>query len=299
MDDAAMMAQLRAGAGMFAALDQSGGSTAATLQAYGLSRDSWADEAGMFALIHQMRLRIITAPVFSGSRVLAAILFERTMEGAVAGQPIPRYLRHRGVAPFLKIDQGLEPEAGGVQLMKPIAGLADLTTRARALGVLGTKMRSVIRSPDRAGIAAIVAQQFDVAGQILAAGLIPIIEPEVLTATPDRAKAEQLLAEEITRHLDALQGPVQVMLKLTLPEHPDTYAPLVAHHRVLRVLALSGGLSRAEACARLACNHGMIASFSRALLEGLRHDLDAAAFDLTLGAAIDQIAAASTHKRLA
>lgn len=297
MTDSAMMAHVKAGAGVFAALDQSGGSTAATLQAYGIPKESWGDATEMAALIHQMRVRIISAPDFDGRKVLAAILFERTMEGQVAGQPVPHYLRSRGVAPFLKIDQGLAPEALGVQLMKPIPDLGRLLQRATALGVLGTKMRSVIRRMDRAGIAALLDQQFDLAGQIAAAGLLPILEPEVLTEAADRRATELFLVAEISRRLDAMPGQYPVMLKLTLPEQPDTYAPLAAHPRVLRVLALSGGLSRREACERLARNHGMIASFSRALLEDLRQDLDDAAFHRLLSAAISQIYAASTEKR--
>lgn len=294
--DATLMAQVRGGAGIFAALDQSGGSTGDTLEAYGIARSNWSGDEEMFALIHRMRVRVMTAPRFDGRRVLAAILFERTMDGLVAGQPVPAYLRSRGVASFLKIDKGLELEADGVQLMKPIGGLAAALERAKSLGVVGTKMRSVVNRYDPAGIASIVEQQFDVANQVAGARLMPILEPEIMIQVSSRAAAERILMAEITRRLDLLTGDRQVMLKLTIPELPDSYAPLVGHHRVARVIALSGGLSRSAACSRLALNHGIIASFSRALLEGLDHKMDDAALDQALSEAIGQIHAASVVK---
>jgi fructose-bisphosphate aldolase, class I len=297
MNNSALMANLRAGAGLIAALDQSGGSTAATLQAYGVPQEDWVDNAAMFALIHPKRVPIMAAPNFNGRKVLAAILFEQTKDGQAQGQPVPQFLRSRGVASFLKVDQGLEPKTDGVQLMKPIGNLDALTKRATSLGVLGTKMRSVVRRMDRTEIAAIVEQQFKLAGQIAESGLLPILEPEILMEVADRGAAERFIVSEITKRLDALQGRLQVMLKLTIPDEPDIYATLIAHHRVLRVLALSGGLSRSEACNRLARNHGLIASFSRALLEGLDHAFDDTTFDCMMGVAVDQIYSASTHKR--
>jgi len=298
MSDPVMMAQMRSGAGFIAALDQSGGSTPGALKAYGLAEDSWSSEEEMFAAIHAMRVRIVTAPSFNGRKVLAAILFERTMDGQADGRPVPAFLWSRGVVPILKVDKGLEDEADGVQLMKPIGGLDALLDRAKGLGVFGTKMRSVVKGADAKGIASIVEQQFAVGEQINARRLLPILEPEVSIKAPDRAEAERLLAAEIARRLDALTGDRQVMLKLTIPEQADAYAPLIGHHRVARVVALSGGYSRDEACQRLADNHGMIASFSRALLEDLRQGMDDAAFDRTLGEAIDQIYAASVAKTL-
>ncbi|MBV9750047.1 MAG: fructose bisphosphate aldolase, partial [Acetobacteraceae bacterium] len=282
-----MMAQMVSGAGFIAALDQSGGSTPGALRAYGVPEGSWSTDDEMFALIHQMRVRIITAPSFTGEKVLAAILFEKTMDGQADGVPVPTALWRRGVVPFLKIDKGLEDEADGVQLMKPMPGLDALLARAKGLGVFGTKERSTIRLASRSGIAAIVEQQFAVAEQVIAAGLMPILEPEVLLKSPERVSAEAILKEEIAKRLDALTGDKRVMLKLSIPVEPDLYAGLVGHHRVARVVALSGGFSRDEASAELAKNHGMIASFSRALLEDLRHDMDDAAFDRALGAAID------------
>jgi fructose-bisphosphate aldolase class I len=292
-----MMAQMKSGAGFIAALDQSGGSTPGALKAYGISEDRWSDEEGMFALIHQMRVRVMTAPSFNGAKVLAAILFERTMDGEADGQPVPAYLWSRGIVPFLKVDKGLEDEADGVQLMKPIEGLDTLLDRAVGLGVFGTKMRSVVKSADANGIARIVDQQFEVGERIAAKGLMPILEPEVSIKAPDRAGAEDLLADAIERHLDALTGDRQVMLKLSVPVEADRYAPLIGHHRVARVVALSGGYSRDEACQKLAQNHGMIASFSRALLEELRDGMDEGAFDAALGQAVDQIYTASTVKQ--
>ncbi|WP_267381021.1 MULTISPECIES: fructose bisphosphate aldolase [unclassified Sphingomonas] len=291
-----MMAQMVSGAGFIAALDQSGGSTPGALKAYGVPEDGWSNDEQMYDLIHQMRVRIITAPSFTGARILAAILFERTMDGEADGVPVPTALWNRGVVPMLKMDKGLEDEADGVQLMKPIPGLDPLLARAKSLGVFGTKMRSVVKSASATGIAAIVAQQFEIAAQIAGHGLMPILEPEVSLKSPDRAAAETMLHDELRRGLDALTGDARVMLKLTIPAEPDLYADLIGHHRVARVVALSGGYSRDEACAELAKNHGLIASFSRALLEDLRHGMDDAEFDRTLATAIGAIYRASTVK---
>ena len=300
MKTAEMTAKIAEGRGFIAALDQSGGSTPKALKAYGVAEGAWSDEAEMFGLIHAMRARIITSPAFTGDKVLGAILFERTMDGKIGdgeagGKPVPQALHDRGVVPFLKIDKGLEGEADGVQLMKPMPGLDDLLARARDLGVFGTKERSVVNLADRAGIARIVAQQFDVARQVLAAGLVPIIEPEVNIKSAERADADAILIDELTKALDAHDG-APVMLKLSLPANAGAYADLIAHPKVLRVVALSGGYDRTEACAELARNPGVIASFSRALLEDLRADMDDAAFDRALGSAIDEIYAASTDK---
>jgi fructose-bisphosphate aldolase class I len=253
----------------------------------------------MFGLIHQMRSRIITSPCFNGDKVIGAILFERTMDGEVDGRPVPEVLRERGVVPFIKIDKGLEAEANGVQLMKPMPDLDALLSRAKALGVFGTKERSVVNLANREGIAAIVAQQFEVARQVLAAGLVPIIEPEVNIKSPERAEADRILLEELTAALDALPGDDRVMLKLSIPAQAGLFDPLVNHPRVLRVVALSGGFSRPEACAQLARNRGMIASFSRALLEDLRHQMSDEEFNRSLGTAIDEIHLASTVKATA
>ena len=296
MTDPKMMAQMVGGAGFIAALDQSGGSTPGALKAYGIAEDAFSTDEQMFELIHEMRVRIITAPSFNGSKVIAAILFEKTMDGQANGVPVPTALWQRGVVPFLKMDKGLEAEADGVQLMKPIPGLDDLLARAVKLGVFGTKMRSVIKSANREGIAAVVKQQFEVAEQILAHGLMPIIEPEVSIKAPDREAIEDILLDELTKALNAMTGDKRVMLKLSIPAKADLYAPLIGHMRVARVVALSGGFSRPDACAHLAQNHGMIASFSRALLEDLRHQMSDAEFDATLGAAIGEIYTASVVK---
>lgn len=295
MLDQDMMAKIAGGNGFIAALDQSGGSTPKALAGYGID-GGWNSDEEMFALIHDMRSRIITAPSFTGDKVIGAILFERTMDGLVDGKPAPQALRDRGVVPFLKIDKGLEDEADGVQLMKPMPGLADLLARAKGLGVFGTKERSVVNLANSAGIAAIVAQQFEVAQQVLAGGLMPILEPEVNIKSAERAAADEILRDEILKALDAMPGDDKVMLKLSIPAMPNLFAPLVDHPRVLRVVALSGGFSRSEACAELAKNRGMIASFSRALLSDLRHQMSDAEFDATLGEAIDEIYTASTHK---
>jgi fructose-bisphosphate aldolase class I len=293
-----MAAQISAKGGFIAALDQSGGSTPGALRLYGIPDDAYSGDAEMFGLIHEMRVRIMTAPVFTGDKVIAAILFEGTMDGLAHGKPVPAFLwEERGVVPFLKVDKGLEAEADGVRLMKPMPALDGLLARAAKAGVFGTKMRSVINLPSAEGIAAIVAQQFDVAGQIAEHGLMPIIEPEVLITSPDKAGAEAILRMELTRKLYGLPAGRRVMLKLTLPEIPNFYAPLVDHEAVARVVALSGGYTRADACRRLAANRGVIASFSRALIGDLRHSMSDAEFNATLGASIDEIFQASIVKR--
>jgi fructose-bisphosphate aldolase class I len=291
-----MTAKMESGRGFIAALDQSGGSTPKALKGYGIEEGAWNSEEEMFGLIHRMRTRIITSPAFSGEKVIGAILFERTMDGDVDGRPVPEVLIERGVVPFIKIDKGLEAEANGVQLMKPMPELDALLARARGLGVYGTKERSVINLGNREGIAAIVAQQFDVARQVLAAGLMPIIEPEVNIKSPERAEADRILQEEILKSLGSMPEGERVMLKLSIPAEAGLFDPLVEHPRVLRVVALSGGYSRVEACRELARNRGMIASFSRALLEELRHGMSDEEFDATLGRAIDDIYRASTEK---
>jgi fructose-bisphosphate aldolase class I len=291
-----MAARIASGKGFIAALDQSGGSTPKALKGYGIEDGAWGSDEEMFGLIHEMRARIITSPAFTGDKVLGAILFERTMDGKIDGKPVPQVLVERGVVPFIKIDKGLEAEADGVQLMKPMPELDALLGRARGLGVFGTKERSVINLANRAGIAAVVAQQFEVARQVLAAGLVPIIEPEINIKSPERAEADAILLDELGKALDALPGDDKVMLKLSLPTKPGLFDPLVAHKRVLRVVALSGGYARPEACAELAKNHGVIASFSRALLDDLRSSMTDAEFDAALGEAIDDIYRASTDK---
>jgi fructose-bisphosphate aldolase class I len=296
MQDSDMMTTIASGKGFIAALDQSGGSTPKALKGYGIEAGAWSSEEEMFGLIHAMRARIITSPAFTGDKVIGAILFERTMDGEVGGKPTPQALKDRGVVPFVKIDKGLEAEANGVQLMKPMPGLDALLARAKALGVFGTKERSVINLADAAGIAAIVAQQFEVARQVLAHGLVPIIEPEVNIKSPERAEADAILLVELQKALDALPGEDKVMLKLSLPTKAGLFDPLVDHPRVLRVVALSGGYSRPDACAELAKNRGVIASFSRALLEDLRADMSDEAFDRALGEAIDEIYRASVVK---
>lgn len=296
MQTAEMTAKIAAGHGFIAALDQSGGSTPKALKGYGIEEGSWSSDEEMFDLIHQMRVRIITAPAFASGKVIAAILFERTMDGQANGQPVPRALHDIGVVPFIKIDKGLEAEANGVQLMKPMPGLDALLDRARGLGMFGTKERSVVNLANREGIAAIVAQQFEVARQVLSHGLVPIIEPEVNIKSPERAGADAVLMDEILKALDAMPGDDKVMLKLSLPAEPGLFKPLTEHPRVLHVVALSGGYSRTDACAELAKNPGIIASFSRALLEDLRHQMSDAEFDQALGEAIDEIYEASVDK---
>ncbi|HEU5416684.1 MAG TPA: fructose bisphosphate aldolase [Streptosporangiaceae bacterium] len=286
--------KMRSGAGFIAALDQSGGSTPGALAAYGIDASQYSGDAQMLGRMHEMRTRIMTSPSFGGDRILAAILFENTMDRQVEGRATTDYLWSvRQVVPFLKIDKGLAAEAAGVQLMKPIPGLSELLDRGAASGVLGTKMRSVIKLADPDGIAAIVGQQFEIGAQVLSSGLIPILEPEISISSPQKAAAEKLLRAAIEAHLAGLGPGRQVMLKLTLPEEDGFYGPLAAHPAVLRVVALSGGYSRAEACRRLARNHGIIASFSRALTEGLQVSQSDAEFNAQLDRAIAEIYAAS------
>jgi fructose-bisphosphate aldolase, class I len=297
MADAEMRAALGKGNGFIAALDQSGGSTPGALRQYGVPDDAYHGDVEMFALVHQMRVRIMTAPAFTGEKVLAAILFEATMDGHAEGQPVPTYLwKSRRVVPLLKIDKGLAAENDGVQLMKPMPDLDKLLERGVAKGMFGTKMRSVVHRASPAGIKAIVAQQFDVAAQISAHGLVPIVEPEVSIKSPDKAQSEAVLRDAILARLDALPADKPVMLKLTIPEETDFYKPLIDHPRVLRVVALSGGFTRAEACKRLARQHGMIASFSRALVEDLKRSMSDDEFNKALAASIDEIYRASTVK---
>jgi len=280
--------------GFIAALDQSGGSTPKALGLYGVGEDAWSDEAGMFDVVHQMRTRIMTSPSFGGDRILGAILFEGTMDREVEGQPTASYLWNvKNVAPFLKVDQGLADEENGVQLMKPIPGLAALLEKAKGNGIFGTKMRSVIKQANPGGVDAIVAQQFEIGKQIVAAGLVPIIEPEVDIHCPDKAQAEDLLHDAIMAQLNSLGSDELVMLKLTLPEKDNLYADCIAHPNIVRVVALSGGYSREEANDRLSRNNGMVASFSRALSEGLKAQQSKEEFDAMLDASIGAIAAAS------
>jgi fructose-bisphosphate aldolase class I len=291
-----MVSKIREGRGFIAALDQSGGSTPKALKGYGIEEGAWGNDEEMFDLIHQMRTRIITAPCFGNGKVIGAILFERTMDGTVDGKPTPQALIDRGIVPFVKIDKGLEAEENGVQLMKPNPGLDALLERARSLGVFGTKERSVINAANPAGIAVAVAQQFEVANQVLAHDLVPIVEPEVNIKSADRAESDELLLSAILEELEEIPDGQQVMLKLSIPARPGLFDPLVVHPKVLKVVALSGGFSRHEACEQLAKNSGMIASFSRALLSDLRHDQSDEEFNATLGSAIDEIYDASTAK---
>jgi len=287
-------AKFRTQSGFIAALDQSGGSTPKALRLYGVPQSAWSGDAEMMDLIHAMRTRIITSPSFNGERILAAILFENTMDRTIQGRPTADYLWEvKKVVPILKVDKGLEAEANGVQLMKPMPELDQLLARARAKGIFGTKMRSVIKQANPAGIAAVVDQQFALARQIAAAGLVPIIEPEVDIHCPDKAAAEDLLKAAIMPMLERLPHGQWVMLKLTLPSHDDLYADCIAHPRVLKVVALSGGYSREEANARLARQHGMVASFSRALTEGLTAQQSDAEFNVALDQAIESIFQAS------
>ena len=280
--------------GFIAALDQSGGSTPKALKLYGVDESQWSNDEEMFGLIHEMRARIIKSPAFTGEKVMGAILFERTMDGEIDGVPTAQYLwEERGVVPFLKVDKGLAEPTDGVKLMNPMPELDGLCERAVAKGVFGTKMRSVIDAANPTGVAANVAQQFEVGKQILGHGLVPIIEPEVTISIPDKAEAEDLLLAEITKQLDSVPAGKQVMLKLTLPATANLYKPLVDDPRVMRVVALSGGYSRDEANAKLAQNTGMIASFSRALTEGLSAQQSDADFDAMLADTIDSIFEAS------
>jgi fructose-bisphosphate aldolase, class I len=294
--NAEMLAKVKSANGFIAALDQSGGSTPGALKGYGYRGDEWSSEDEMYGLIHKMRTRIVSSPEFTGEKILGAILFERTMDGEANGKPVPEYLWSKGVVPFLKVDKGLADEAEGVKLMKPMPDLDALLERAVEKGVFGTKMRSVIDLANPAGIAQVVGQQFEVASQILRHGLVPIIEPEVSIKSPERAAADEILRDELLRHLDRLPEGDEVMLKLSIPAKPGLFQPLIDHPRVLRVVALSGGFSRSEACRELARNPGMIASFSRALLEELRQDMSEEEFDRSLKSAIDEIYEASTEK---
>ena len=296
MNQSEMMAKIREGNGFIAALDQSGGSTPKALKGYGIEEGTWGSDEEMFDLIHQMRSRIITSPCFGGGKVIGAILFERTMDGHVGGKPTPQALIDQGVVPFIKIDKGLADEANGVQMMKPMPELDALLTKAKRLGVFGTKERSVINLANPKGIADVVAQQFDVARQVLSHDMVPIIEPEVSIKSPERDAADRILLKEILKQLDTIPDGQQVMLKLTIPAEPNLFTPLVEHPKVLRLVALSGGFSREEACRELAKNPGMIASFSRALLADLRHHQSDDEFNQTLGTAIDEIYDASTVK---
>jgi fructose-bisphosphate aldolase, class I len=286
--------KVKFGNGFVAALDQSGGSTPKALEQYGIGPDSYSTDEAMFDFMHEMRSRIITSPSFDGARVLGAILFEDTMDRQIRGRDTAEYLWSvKGVVPFVKVDKGLAGEADGAQIMKPMPGLDALLTRAVAKGVFGTKMRSVIKLADKAGVKAVVDQQFDVGRQILATGLVPIIEPEIDIHSPQKADAEALLKAAVHEQLEQLGPDQSVMLKLTLPETDDFYADLVSHPKVLRVVALSGGYSRDEATARLVRNHGVIASFSRALTEGLSAKESDADFDAALDRAIAAIFEAS------
>lgn len=294
MTKAEQTAQIAAGKGFIAALDQSGGSTPKALKQYGIAEGAWSDEAGMFDLIHAMRARIIKSPAFTGDKVVGAILFEQTMDRTIDGIPTATYLwEKRHVVPFLKIDKGLEAEVEGCQLMKPMPGLDALLDRAARAGIFGTKERSVVSAANAKGIQAVVDQQFAVGQQVLAHGLMPILEPEVTISIADKAAAEDLLQKALLAGLDALPAGQQVMLKLSLPTVPNFYAPLVDHPKVLKVVALSGGYSRDQANALLAQNRGIIASFSRALSEGLSAGQSDAEFDAMLGDAVASIHAAS------
>ena len=292
-----MLAQMSNKPGFIAALDQSGGSTPGALKAYGIPEGDYSGDAEMFKLMHEMRVRIMTASAFTGEKVIGAILFEATMDGQAQGKSVPAFLwEDRGVVPFLKVDKGLEAEANGVRLMKPIPGLDALLDRAVKLGVFGTKMRSVIDHASQEGIAAIVKQQYEVAAQIQAHGLVPILEPEVSINSPDKAAAETILLAELLKGLNALPDGSKVMIKLTIPDVADLYTPLIEHPAVVRVVALSGGYARTDACTRLAKNHGMIASFSRALINELKKPMSDSEFDATLATSVDEIYQASVQK---
>lgn len=295
-----MAAQAANKDGFIAALDQSGGSTPKALKLYGVDESAWSNDAEMFDLVHQMRTRIIKSPAFTGDKVMGAILFEQTMDRDIDGTPTAQYLwEKRHVVPFLKIDQGLAEAQDGVKLMKPMPNLDALLKRAVAKGIFGTKERSVIDAANPKGIAAVVDQQFEVGRQVLAHGLVPIIEPEVTISIPDKAEAEDILLAEIRKHLDEVPAGKQVMLKLTLPTKANLYKPLVDDPRVMRVVALSGGYSRDDANAKLSQNDGMIASFSRALTEGLSAGQSDSEFNAALGSAIDSIFEASRAKKAA
>jgi fructose-bisphosphate aldolase class I len=297
MADEKMMAQIAEKRGFIAALDQSGGSTPGALRQYGIPDSAYSGDTGMFKLMHEMRVRIMSSPAFRGDKVIGAILFEATMDGQAHDKSVPAFLwENRGIIPFLKVDRGLEAEKDGVNLMKPLSGLDGLLIRAVKLGIFGTKMRSFIKLASEAGISAIVAQQFEVAAQIAKHGLVPILEPEVSIKSAHKPDAEAILLSELTKGLDGLPSGRQVMLKLTIPDVPDLYTQLIKHPRVIRVVALSGGYKRSDACARLAANHGMIASFSRALIDDLKISMSDDTFDAVLEGAIDEIYRASTIK---
>ena len=286
--------QIKSHPGFIAALDQSGGSTPKALAQYGIKEGAWSNEDEMFAIVHEMRTRMICSPAFNGRRIIGAILFENTMDREINGQPAANYLWNvKGVVPFLKMDKGLDAEKQGAQLMKPITALAALLAKAQSKRIFGTKMRSVIKQANADGIKNIVNQQFELAEQIIAAGLMPIVEPEIDIHCPDKAKAEELLKTAILEKLNQLPQGQMVMLKLTLPEQPNFYADFVKHPKVLRVVALSGGYSREEANERLRRNHGVIASFSRALAEGLSAQKSGAEFNATLDKSIQSIFDAS------
>jgi len=286
--------QMKTRPGFVAALDQSGGSTPSALRAYGIKQGAWSNDEEMFALVHQMRTRVITSPCFTGRRILAAILFENTMDRDIEGRPTADYLWNvKGVVPLLKVDKGLSAEKDGVQLMKPMPGLAALLDKAKTKRIFGTKMRSFIKQANRSGIKDIATQQFEAARQIIAAGLVPIVEAEVDIHCPEKAKAEELLKTAILGELDRLPTGRLVMLKITLPERDDLYAEFVGHPKVVRVLALSGGYTREEGNTRLRRNHGVVASFSRALLEGLSAQQSDADYDVVLDASIQSIFEAS------
>lgn len=292
-----MLSQMQNQPGFIAALDQSGGSTPKALAQYGVTAEMYQGDDQMFAQMHTMRVRIMKSPAFSGEKVIGAILFERTMDGDVDGTPVPTFLwKQRKVVPFLKIDKGLEDEANGVQLMKPMPGVDELLARAAKLGIFGTKERALILHASPEGVRAVAEQQFVVGEQVMKHGLVPILEPEVSIKSPDKAKAEALLRDELLRGLDALAADRHVMIKVTIPEEPNFYLPLIEHPRVVRVVALSGGYPLAEANRRLAQNRGMIASFSRALVDDLRFSTSPSEFDAALGNSIDAIFTASTKK---
>lgn len=291
----AMLDQMKSKLGFVAALDQSGGSTRKALTAYGISEDAYTSDDEMFDLMHAMRTRIATSASFTGDKVIGAILFEMTMDRQMEGKPTAQYMwEDRNVVPFLKVDKGLEEEQNGVQLMKPIPSLSETLTRAKDLGIFGTKMRSLIKSADQSGIVSNVAQQFVIGDEIINHGLVPILEPEVDINAPDKAAAEALLRREILGQLDAMPSDRNLMLKLTLPEEADFYRPLVDHDRVIRVLALSGGYSQSEANSKLASNSGVIASYSRALSEGLSADQSDPNFHDMISASIKAIFSASS-----
>ncbi len=293
MHDPKMMEQIETDKGFIAALDQSGGSTPKALKGYGIEENAYNGDDEMFALIHAMRSRIITSPCFNGERVIGAILFEKTMDGEAGGKPVPSLLWERGVVPFLKVDKGLEDEQDGVQMMKAMPELDTVLARAKSKGIFGTKMRSVINKASPSGIAAIVQQQFEVGNQILDHGLMPMLEPEINIKSDERAQCDEIALAEISKSLDTLADDRKVMLKLSIPEKSGLYAPLIAHPKVARVVALSGGYSRDEASEELTKNEGMIASFSRALLQDLRNHMDDGQFDSALDSAISQIYSAS------